>query len=203
MYSSDVLLECYIPTCTVKLLPGGRHGNDLVGAGNCPMSHSPSKLRPMCDVSHNQSTCALCACLLPCPTEVSLSAALGNYSLLHNPHSHSPSMAAALISLGGDITPRIAFAIGLIAVVGFVGFILFHLRQQDPREPPYIHPGLPFIGHLIGMIRYGAKYFELVKYATSPFTQPDSYRLTSMCTLARIPTTQFLHCLCSQAAIIS
>ena len=36
-------------------------------------------------------------------------------------------------------------------------------RREHPQEPPYIHPRIPFIGHLIGMIRYGAKYFEYIK----------------------------------------
>jgi hypothetical protein len=36
-------------------------------------------------------------------------------------------------------------------------------RGHDPREPPCIQPTIPFIGHLVGMVKYGAKYFEYVK----------------------------------------
>lgn len=38
-------------------------------------------------------------------------------------------------------------------------------RKHDPREPPYVYTSIPFIGHIIGMIQYGAQYFEIVKYA--------------------------------------
>ena len=63
-------------------------------------------------------------------------------------------------------------SIAIYAGVGVVCFflLLWHgsrvLRRRDPREPPYIHSTLPLIGHLVGMVRYGAKYFELVKYGT-------------------------------------
>lgn len=39
-------------------------------------------------------------------------------------------------------------------------------ERRDPREPPYIRSNIPFVGHIIGMIRYGAKYFQLVNAKT-------------------------------------
>lgn len=35
--------------------------------------------------------------------------------------------------------------------------------QYDPHEPPLIHPKIPFFGHVIGMFRYGASYFDLIQ----------------------------------------
>ena len=40
---------------------------------------------------------------------------------------------------------------------------LLHV-EYDSREPPVIHHKIPFIGHVIGMYRYGAKYVDIVKY---------------------------------------
>ncbi|KAJ4373135.1 hypothetical protein N0V83_003426 [Neocucurbitaria cava] len=38
---------------------------------------------------------------------------------------------------------------------------------QNPNEPPLIpHPYLPFLGHVVGMFWYGAKYFALVNTST-------------------------------------
>ena len=53
----------------------------------------------------------------------------------------------------------------------FIG-VLFYIfvlnrRQNDSgpfQEPPYIRSWIPFVGHIIGMARWGAKYFEIVKY---------------------------------------
>lgn len=39
-------------------------------------------------------------------------------------------------------------------------------ERRDPREPPYIRSRIPFVGHVVGMIQYGAKYFELVNTKT-------------------------------------
>lgn len=41
-------------------------------------------------------------------------------------------------------------------------FVKFHFKH-DPHEPSYVQPYIPFIGHILGMIRYGAKYFYIVK----------------------------------------
>lgn len=55
----------------------------------------------------------------------------------------------------------------LLLVHGIFTFLFDteHLLKalQDPAEPPLIpHPYLPFLGHVIGMFWYGAKYFDLV-----------------------------------------
>ena len=57
------------------------------------------------------------------------------------------------------------------AICPLVWIVVRWTRNHDPREPSYIHPSIPFIGHLIGMIRYGAKYFEYVKFVSSTLTQ--------------------------------
>lgn len=40
------------------------------------------------------------------------------------------------------------------------------IERRDPQEPPYVRSRIPFIGHVVGMIRYGAKYFHLVNEKT-------------------------------------
>lgn len=35
--------------------------------------------------------------------------------------------------------------------------------QSDPREPPVISSKIPFFGHIIGLIRYGSQYFEIIR----------------------------------------
>jgi hypothetical protein len=39
---------------------------------------------------------------------------------------------------------------------------LVAMRRPDSREPPYIKPGLPFIGHIVGILRYGVPYYERI-----------------------------------------
>lgn len=57
-----------------------------------------------------------------------------------------------------------SFGGALTAVAVLAAFILVWqwTERRDPREPPYIRSRIPLIGHVVGMIQYGAKYFELV-----------------------------------------
>lgn len=41
--------------------------------------------------------------------------------------------------------------------------------KHDPREPPLISPKIPYIGHLIGFLRHGNDYMQVIKFEyTSP-----------------------------------
>lgn len=58
----------------------------------------------------------------------------------------------------------------IIAVVcAFVAPLTRRPHRTDAiREPPYIRSYIPLVGHLIGMIRKGASYFEYIKYDYVP-----------------------------------
>ena len=55
-----------------------------------------------------------------------------------------------------------------ILVLFLVGFILtisvIHVfgPRYDPREPPVIPQRIPYVGHIIGLIRYGHGYLERI-----------------------------------------
>ena len=54
---------------------------------------------------------------------------------------------------------------GIATILAFI--VLWQwTERRDPREPPYIRSRIPFIGHVIGMIQYGAKYFEIINQKT-------------------------------------
>ena len=43
----------------------------------------------------------------------------------------------------------------------FAALIIYFLGPgYDPREPPVIPQSVPYIGHIIGLIRHGSGYFE-------------------------------------------
>jgi hypothetical protein len=50
------------------------------------------------------------------------------------------------------------YAFGSLVVICLVGFVA--VRRPDSREPPYIKPGIPLIGHIVGILRYGVPYYE-------------------------------------------
>jgi hypothetical protein len=56
----------------------------------------------------------------------------------------------------------------LVAALGFaiaIGVLLSNLLRVkiDPREPPIIHPTVPLLGHIIGLLKEGPRFFARVK----------------------------------------
>ena len=66
--------------------------------------------------------------------------------------------------------------VGFITAILYVSLALaarFVETKLDPREPPLVNPGIPLIGHAIGIARYGPKYFQ----STSTKTNSPIYTL--------------------------
>jgi hypothetical protein len=52
-----------------------------------------------------------------------------------------------------------AFGLAIAAIL----FLFDLLRVKlDPREPPVVHPKIPFFGHVIGMLTDGPLYLKRV-----------------------------------------
>ncbi|KAL9121512.1 MAG: hypothetical protein Q9187_001932 [Circinaria calcarea] len=54
----------------------------------------------------------------------------------------------------------------LVLLFSILGYIIYNLLaiQIDPREPPFVAAKIPYIGHAIGILRYGANYWVQVNY---------------------------------------
>lgn len=51
------------------------------------------------------------------------------------------------------------------AAVVFYFFFQYLTPKIDPREPPIINAKIPFIGHILGLIRYGVPYYAMTRYS--------------------------------------
>ncbi|KXL51043.1 MAG: hypothetical protein FE78DRAFT_84400 [Acidomyces sp. 'richmondensis'] len=65
----------------------------------------------------------------------------------------------------------------VLLVLGIAVFLGFRWAvkqaQIDPREPPLISARIPFIGHLIGILWYGPKYYQIINTREYPiYTLP-------------------------------
>ncbi|KIW91967.1 uncharacterized protein Z519_06949 [Cladophialophora bantiana CBS 173.52] len=72
-----------------------------------------------------------------------------------------PTISAST-GLPASIILLLLAVITLLAVTVHRGLTVDH----SPGEPPIIQPGIPYIGHILGIIRYGTKYFEIVNRKT-------------------------------------
>jgi hypothetical protein len=70
-----------------------------------------------------------------------------------------------------DINIQVVAGTGLALVVGIYLLDYFFANFHDPREPVHIRPGIPLIGHMLGMVREGSRYLATVSQADI-FTLP-------------------------------
>lgn len=58
--------------------------------------------------------------------------------------------------------PTAVVAIASLAIA--IAFLSSVLRMKvDPREPPIVHPKVPFLGHIVGMLTEGPMYLKRVR----------------------------------------
>lgn len=60
-----------------------------------------------------------------------------------------------------------AISSAVLAIAGLaMGIVFLSIALKvnvDPREPPVVHPRLPFLGHIVGMLREGPMYLKRVR----------------------------------------
>lgn len=63
-------------------------------------------------------------------------------------------------------------ALQILLAAFCVYFILNHFFgfQYDSKEPPLVPQKIPYVGHLIGIVRYGPRYYSRVRYTIPTFT---------------------------------
>jgi hypothetical protein len=58
---------------------------------------------------------------------------------------------------------RVAFIVSWVLITLLIVAKRFFAIEYDPREPPIISHPIPYVGHVIGMFRHGASYFDFIK----------------------------------------
>lgn len=51
----------------------------------------------------------------------------------------------------------------IVVVVGYVSLVYLFSPKYDPREPPVLPRWVPYVGHILGLIRNGPLYFETLR----------------------------------------
>ena len=61
--------------------------------------------------------------------------------------------------------------LSLLLVIVYLSLIHLFSPKYDPREPPVISSLIPYVGHILGLLRYGQRYFEILR---SPILSPTN-----------------------------
>ena len=57
----------------------------------------------------------------------------------------------------------------VLAIVSAALYALdyFYVPKQLPNEPPLVDQSIPYIGHIIGLLRHGTRYYQIIRYIIS------------------------------------
>jgi len=66
----------------------------------------------------------------------------------------------SLPALLSGYIPSVLLAIGAIVLLCWQRLSV----QLEPQEPPLLKPTVPYIGHILGIIRHQSGYFDKLKY---------------------------------------
>ena len=50
----------------------------------------------------------------------------------------------------------------LFVIVGYMSVVYLFSPKYDPREPPVLSHYILYVGHLLGLVRQGQHYFEIL-----------------------------------------
>ena len=58
-------------------------------------------------------------------------------------------------------------AVPLLAALAGIGYLFYNFSSPRlfPNEPPLISSSIPYIGHVLGLLRYGTKYYQITRYS--------------------------------------
>jgi hypothetical protein len=81
--------------------------------------------------------------------------------------SHSGSfLAQTYLDLrSGNLSSSSAWTTAAIATAIALSLLNYLLTPRvDPREPPVVKPTIPWIGHILGIIRHQADYGRIIQF---------------------------------------
>ena len=73
----------------------------------------------------------------------------------------------ALFSILSPLNVQLLAIILTLAVLPLLRWLQRACLRMNSQEPPLAMPGIPFVGHLIGILRYQTKYFPMLRLVAS------------------------------------
>jgi len=52
----------------------------------------------------------------------------------------------------------------IVFLIGYVTLQYFATKKVDPREPLVVASTLPYLGHILGILQNGSKYYKMIRY---------------------------------------
>ena len=72
-----------------------------------------------------------------------------------------------------DIIIHLSCLLFLMISAIWLAVHLLYTPVHDPQEPPLVTSRVPFIGHILGLLRYGTRYYQMTRYCAFFTTQEE------------------------------
>ena len=66
-----------------------------------------------------------------------------------------------------SLTTPLLLVLAIVSATTWYALDYFYVPKQLPNEPPLIGHYIPYIGHIIGLIRHGTRYYQIIRYTIS------------------------------------
>jgi len=60
-----------------------------------------------------------------------------------------------------------AICLALAVVVFLFALDRHYMPKQASNEPPVVKSFIPYVGHIVGLIRHGTRYYQNLRYGSS------------------------------------
>ena len=66
-----------------------------------------------------------------------------------------------------SLNTTLLLALAIVLATTWYALDYFYVPKQLPNEPPLVGHHIPYIGHIIGLLRYGTRYYQIIRYILS------------------------------------
>ncbi len=65
----------------------------------------------------------------------------------------------------GSISSSLLLLLAVASAAAWYTLDYLYAPTQHSNEPPLVPQSVPYIGHILGLLRHGTRYFEITRYA--------------------------------------
>ena len=66
-----------------------------------------------------------------------------------------------------SLSTPLLLVLAIVLATTWYALDYFYVPEQLPNEPPLVGHHIPYIGHIIGLLRHGTRYYQIIRYNIS------------------------------------
>ena len=62
-----------------------------------------------------------------------------------------------------SLNTPLLLVLAILSATTWYALDYFYVPKQLPNEPPLVGHHIPYIGHIIGLLRHGTRYYQIIR----------------------------------------